>query len=175
MTTQPGNFTDQGVKGRPVLSPIEQSFSVAISELQKAVKDSHGIEAEMTAARGYAETAPLPEGVFGSSDAAAGLVKTWNAAMGQRQKELKAMWDVVYDLPDRLAKTIERYLKNETDTAGEIDYFSKFEERNFDQLNDAAADWSADPGADAGAADAGDDGGQDAGAPPDGPEVNEVP
>jgi hypothetical protein len=174
MTTQPGNFTDEGVKGRPALSPNEQSFSVAISELQKAVKDSHGVEAEMKAARGYAETAPLPEGVFGPSDAAAGLVKTWNEAIGQRQKELKAMWDVVNDLPDRLAKTIEKYLKNESDTAGEIDYFSKFEERDFDQLNDAAADWSADPGS--GAVSDGDgDGGPDGGAPPDGGDVNEEP
>lgn len=171
MTTQPGNFTDEGVRGRPMLSPNEASFSVAISELQKAVKDSHGVETEMTAARGYAKNAPLPDGVFGPSDAAAGLVKTWNKAMDQRQKELKAVWDVVYDLPDRLAKTIEKYLKNESDTSGEIDYFGKFEERNFDQLNDAAANWSADPGSGA----VTDGGGPDGGAPPDGPEVNEVP
>jgi hypothetical protein len=174
VTSQPGNFTDEGVKGRPALSPNEQSFSVAISELEKAVKDSRGVEAEMKAARGYAETAPLPDGVFGPSDTAAGLVKTWNKAMDQRQKELKAMWDVVDDLPARLAKTIEKYLKNESDTAGEIDYFSKFEERNFDQLNDAATDWSADPGA--GAVDAGTgDSAPDGGAPPDSGDVNEVP
>lgn len=51
--TQPGNFTDTGVKGRSSLDPNEKSFSVAISELKKAVKDSHGVEPDMRAVRGY--------------------------------------------------------------------------------------------------------------------------
>lgn len=162
--TQPGNFTDVGVKGRPTLDPNEQSFSVAISELEKAITDSRGVEPDMKAVRGYVENAALPDGIFGPSDTAAGLVKTWNQAMSQRQKELKAMYDVVNDLPDRLARTIENYLKGETDIAGEIDYFSKFEDRNFDQLKDSAAEWSADPGY--GDVSSG-DGGQDGAAPPD--------
>jgi hypothetical protein len=174
MTQQPGNFTDTGVKGRPSLDPVEQGFSVAIGELEQAVKDSRGIEPEMKAVRGYVAGAALPGGVLGPSDTAARLVKTWNKAMSQRQKELKAMYDVVNDLPDRLARTIEKYLKNESDTAGEIDYFSKFEERNFDQLNDAAAEWSADPASGAGAV-PDDDSAQDGAGVPNGANMNEEP
>jgi hypothetical protein len=179
---QPGNFTDVGVKGRPSLDPNEKSFSVAISELKKAVKDSHGVEPDMKEVRGYVDTAALPDGVFGPSDTAAELVKTWNKAMNQRQKELKAMYNVVIDLPDRLAKTIENYLKAETDTAGEIDYFSKFEDHYFDQAKDYSDEWSADPGWSAdpvsGSGDGADsesDSGPDGAAAPEDADVNEVP
>ena len=149
----------------------EQSFSVAIDDLQKAINSSHGVEAQMEAVGRYVKNAPVPDGVFGPSDTAAGLVKTWNEAMSQRQKELKAMDGVVNDLPDLLAKTIVAYVKGEEHTAGEIDYFGKFEDHFADQINDKFKNWSAGLPSGTGAH-PNDEGGA---AMPDGGEVNEDP